>query len=58
VYISGAETCSGYETEKENKKIKTIRNIAAIDGTPKGYRNRYNRMQPSKIKIKIEYTRL
>jgi hypothetical protein len=32
--------------QKENKEIKTIRNIVEIEGTP-----RRNRMQPSKTKI-------
>jgi hypothetical protein len=41
----GAETCSGYKTEK---KIKQSENIVVIVGTPKGYR--HNSMQPSKIK--------
>jgi hypothetical protein len=38
-------------TKQKRKENKTGRNIVAIDGTPKGHRNRYNRMQPSKIKI-------
>jgi hypothetical protein len=45
-HVEITETCSGYETENKIKEIKTIRNIVAIDCTPKVYINRRNRLQP------------